>query len=287
MGNGSAANTSIIVFKITEKELHNFKKAYSKQGLKTTKPIFTLVMSGMIWFLHICGFSSSWGDIWWGGLSLWLLLLIVKIPSCQGVFDKHWRSASSRISPHCYVPHTSTRCRYQRDLIGMPTYLNTKTPQVKNSEELLSGWIFDDNSVTHSTLYPAAELEAGGEQLLLHSLSFAEEARSRLYFAFQMWGDLAVHHPATRWSSSSDALHVSLLLCLLFLFVDGLPLKECQYRDQASLNAVGDLKSDVFPLPGTVTFFENETNFMASNIFELNYRLSDTKYNLRTPVKLK
>lgn len=48
MGNGSAANTSIIVFKITEKELHDFKKAYSKQGLKTTKPIFTLVMSGMI-----------------------------------------------------------------------------------------------------------------------------------------------------------------------------------------------------------------------------------------------
>lgn len=97
----------------------------------------------------------------------------------------------------------------------------------------------------------------------------------------------AVHHPATRWSSSSDALHVSLLLCLLFLFVDGLPLKECQYRDQASLNAVGDLKADAFPLPGTVTFFENESNFMASNIFELNYRLSDTKYNLRTPVKLK
>lgn len=50
-------------------------------------------------------------------------------------------------------------------------------------------------------------------------------------------------------------MHVSLLLCLLFLFVDGLPLKECLYRDQASLNAVGDLKSDVFPLPGTVTFF--------------------------------
>lgn len=48
MGNGSAANTSIIVFKITEKELHDFKKAYSKQGLKTTKSIFTLVMSGMI-----------------------------------------------------------------------------------------------------------------------------------------------------------------------------------------------------------------------------------------------
>lgn len=120
-------------------------------------------MSGMIWFLHICGFSSSWGDIW-RDCPCDCFLLIVKIPSCQGVFDKHWRSASSRISPHCHVPHTSTRCRYQRDLKGMPTYLNTKTPQVKNSEELLSGWIFDDNSVTHSTLYPAAQLEAAGEQ---------------------------------------------------------------------------------------------------------------------------
>lgn len=220
-----------------------------------------------------------------GGLSLWLLLLIVKIPSCQGVFDKHWRSASSRISPHCYVPHTSTRCRYQRDLKGMPTYLNTKTPQVKNSEELLSGWIFDDNSVTHSTLYPAAELEAGGEQLLLHSLSFAEEARSRLYFAFQMWGDLAVHHPATRWSSSSDALHVSLLLCLLFLFVDGLPLKECQYRDQASLNAVGDLKSDVFPLPGTVTFFWKWNQFYGKQHFWIELQAVRYKIQLKNSSK--
>lgn len=89
MGNGSAANTSIIVFKITEKELHDFKKAYSKQGLKTTKPIFTLVMSGMIWFLHICGLQAAEATSDGGGLSPWLLLLIVKIPSCQGVFDKH------------------------------------------------------------------------------------------------------------------------------------------------------------------------------------------------------
>lgn len=80
-------------------------------------------------------------------------------------------------------------------------------------------------------------------------------------------------------------MHVSLLLCLLFLFVDGLPLKECLYRDQASLNAVGDLKSDVFPLPGTVTFFWKWKQFYGKQHFwKLNE--SDTKYNLRTPVKL-
>lgn len=163
MGNGSAANTSIIVFKIPEKELHDFKKAYSKQGLKTTKPIFTLVMSGMIWFLHICGLQAAEATSDGGDCPRDCFYSLSKSPPVRAFSTNTKRQLSDQLR-YCYVPHTSTRCRYQRDFKGMPTYLNTKTPQVKNSEELLSGWIFDENSVTHSTLYPAAELEAGGEQ---------------------------------------------------------------------------------------------------------------------------